>query len=454
MPIFVAAKKHEDVSRERSMMSPVREKKKTKFEKQKTGSRKRKNQRLEICPKELLNQKVKTPKKEIIERGKIEKGLKRYSKSLEKPIEERTRRASEGEKRFRSVADYASEAIVTIDGKGKIVFWNKAAETIFGYSAEEAIRRPINILLPKQTRARDAKSIRQMFQKKRSPTGKIFEITAATKDGTEFPIELSFAVWETEDNVFSTGIIRDATERKRMDDERKSLEKILSALNLCGGKLNAAKSLDEVYDLTLDAMERTLGFEHASFMMADAGKIRPARQRGYSAPLNFALPLDGTKKGITVKAATIRKACLVPDICKDKDYVRGEPLAPWSGSELAVPIMIEDQVLGVLNVESTKTNAFSEKDVMLLQILASHAATAISDLKKRDEIEKRSNQQASLMRSSAVMIHSTDLNQRLQAILDAICGLGWQRVVLSVRDEHLNITQREDIVAAGLTDDE
>jgi signal transduction histidine kinase len=52
------------------------------------------------------------------------------------------------------------------------------------------------------------------------------------------------------------------------------------------------------------------------------------------------------------------------------------------------------------------------------------------------------------------MIHSTELRHRLQAILDAIQGLGWRRVVLSLRDDNLDIDKPEDIVAAGLTDKE
>jgi signal transduction histidine kinase len=105
-------------------------------------------------------------------------------------------------------------------------------------------------------------------------------------------------------------------------------------------------------------------------------------------------------------------------------------------------------------VESEELNAFDDDAIMLLMILASHAATAINNIKRRDELEKRSAQQASLMKSSAEMIHSSDLHQRLQAILDAIKGLGWRRVVLSVRDEHLDISKPEAIVTAGLTKDE
>jgi signal transduction histidine kinase len=55
------------------------------------------------------------------------------------------------------------------------------------------------------------------------------------------------------------------------------------------------------------------------------------------------------------------------------------------------------------------------------------------------------------MKSSAEMIHSTELRQRLQAILEAIKGLGWRRVVLSVRNQDLDIEKPENIVTAGLT---
>jgi signal transduction histidine kinase len=77
--------------------------------------------------------------------------------------------------------------------------------------------------------------------------------------------------------------------------------------------------------------------------------------------------------------------------------------------------------------------------------------TAANHHKKHEELLKQRNQQTALMKSITQIIHSTDLHQRLQAILNAIHQLGWRRVVLSVRDENLNIQKPEDIVTAGLT---
>jgi signal transduction histidine kinase len=267
-------------------------------------------------------------------------------------------------------------------------------------------------------------------------------------------------------------MVEDVTERNRLDKKLKShyesLEKLVEertsklmedeersrALSLHGGKLNTAKTLDEVFEWTLDAMEKTLGFSHASFLTVRNGMLNFDLQRGYKAPIGFTLPLDGSKGGMTVKAAATRKTVLSSDVSKEKDYVHGNSAVPPAKSELAIPVIAEDEVLGVLNVESEELDAFDERDAMLLEVLASHSANAIVNIRHREELEKRNAQQASLMKSYAEMIHSVDLRQRLQAILDAVRGLGWGRVVLSLIDENFEIAKAEDVVASGLTEEE
>ena len=272
---------------------------------------------------------------------------------------------------------------------------------------------------------------------------KTFRAELAGEHGENYEV-ISIPLEYSDGHVEALEIIRDVTERKIMEER-------LSALNFYGRKLNTANVVQQVYELTLDAMKRTLGFEHAAFLIIDKGSLQVVCQRGYSIPLLLELPLDGTKKGITVKAVNTRGSILVCDTKKDKDFVEG---VPGIRSELAVPVETEEKILGVLNVESKKLEGFNEKDVTLLQILASHAATAISNLEKRREIEKRSNQLASLMQSSTKIISSTDLHKRLQTIAEAIKELGWRRVVISVRDRNMNITKPEDIVTAGLTNKE
>jgi signal transduction histidine kinase/putative methionine-R-sulfoxide reductase with GAF domain len=276
-------------------------------------------------------------------------------------------------------------------------------------------------------------------------TGRIIEAIEMVEDVTER--------CRSEEEIKSNSehleeLIKERT-RELMDDEECS-----RALNSYGGKVNAAKTLDQVYEWTLDAMEKVLGFNHASFLIVENGVIRSGHQRGYRSPEDFELPLDGSKGGVTVRAAATRKTVLLPDISADKLYVPWSRDCPTDRSELAVPVVAEDEVLGVLNVESEELNGFDERDAMMLEVLASHAATALVNIKHRNELEKRNAQQASLMKCSAEMIHSVDLRQRLQAILDAVRGLGWGRVVISLVNEKFEITRAEDVVASGLTEEE
>jgi PAS domain S-box-containing protein len=71
-----------------------------------------------------------------------------------------------------------------------------------------------------------------------------------------------------------------------------------------------------------------------------------------------------------------------------------------------------------------------------------------------EEVQRRINQQISLMKSSAEMIRSTDMRERLQAIAEAINSQGWRRVVISVRDENMEMRSPDDMVTVGLTDEE
>ena len=218
----------------------------------------------------------------------------------------------------------------------------------------------------------------------------------------------------------------------------------LSTLNIYGRNLNRAESLEDIYKVTLKAMEKTLGFEYASIMMVEGKMLRLVSQRGYSKNLSLNLPLF-EEKGVTVRAARTGKPILVPDIRKEKTYIRGKPNML---SELAVPIKVEKEVLGVLNVESKKLAGFDEEDRELLEILASHTAIAISDTKRHTQLRKLSDRLANLMESSTEIMRKKDTHQRLKVITKAIRKFGWRRVVISLRDEKLEGTA---LVTTGLT---
>ncbi len=358
-----------------------------------------------------------------------------------KKVEEALRSS---ESKFQTLFENVPDGVYQSSPKGRIIIANQALLHMLGYNSLDEFLK-VDIARDVYVNAKD----RKIRQRKLEKEGKLHnvEVVLKRKDGQELVLlENSCVVRDDYGKVlYYEGTLTDITERKLLEDR-------LSALNYYGGKLNVARGFEQVFKFTLDAVEQILGFEYAIFLVIDKNSLRVASHRGHVKGLIKELPLDGTKKGITTKVANSRKPILIQDVTECPDYVKG---ASGIRSELAVPIETEEKVFGVLDVQSRKTGGFSEKDAILLQILASHAATAMNNLESRGEIERRSVQFASLMETSAEMIRSTDLRHRLQKIAEAIVGYGWRRVVIrAVRNDNLEVRTPEDIVTAGLTEEE
>lgn len=123
------------------------------------------------------------------------------------------------EERFRSVAQSASDAIISTDSLGNIVFWNQAANHLFGYSADEALGKPLTLIMPERCRQAHQEGMKRVAATgKTKIIGKVIELAGIRKDGREFPLELSVATWHTGEGVFFGGICRDITERKRVEE--------------------------------------------------------------------------------------------------------------------------------------------------------------------------------------------------------------------------------------------
>ena len=349
--------------------------------------------------------------------------------------------------RYGRLFESTVEGILINGPDGRVSSLNPAAVKMLGYrSPRELIGKPAAELYsdPEERTCVLQELARNGYVQDR-------EMSWNKKNGTPIDIMASITAYKGEEGnlLRIESMIRDITERKRLEKERKHYETSLSVLNSYSRNLNMAKTMEEIYELTLDAAEKTLKFEYTDVLIVEGKTLHLKTSRGRSSS-SINLPLD-EDRGITVRAAKTGKPVLVPDISKEEAYVEfGENMA----SELAVPIKIGDKVLGVLNVESKRLNDFNEKDQELLEILASHAATAISSITRRYEVEKHSSQLTSLMRSSSEMMHSTDLHQRLQKIVEAIGALGWRKVYISVRDENMDIINPEDLVAYGFTTEE
>ncbi|MDH7563797.1 MAG: PAS domain S-box protein [Candidatus Bathyarchaeota archaeon] len=371
----------------------------------------------------------------------------RYEMAIDITEQKKTEEALRcSEELFRSIVGNSHDAIIIVDDNCKIIYANDEAEHLSGYSKNEILGSDFRRYLDESNKALVEDSYVRRQKGDKVPAQYNFRLIR--KNGEKRDVEIKSTVIKDRCGKIRTiAQLLDITEHQKNEEERKQLEERLSALNKYGQSLNMAQSLPEAYAVTLEAMKKTLGFEYASVLIVEGGMLRLKCHVGYSKEFSINLPLDG-KQGITVKAANTGKAILVPDIRKEKAYVCGEPNML---SELVVPIKTGKRVLGALNVESKRVAAFDEEDQKMLEILASHAATAISNLIRRDRLKKLSSGLEYLMKSTVEIMNAKTMHQRLKIIAKAVTKFGWQRVIISLRDENLEGT---DIVTAGLTNGE
>jgi diguanylate cyclase (GGDEF)-like protein/PAS domain S-box-containing protein len=143
-------------------------------------------------------------------------------------------RLRESELRFRSVTQAASDAIISTDSAGAITSWNHGAERIFGYGEAEALGRNAAMLVPEPLRDRHIDAVERL-DRDDAPTllGKVMELEGLRKDGATFPLDISLARWNANGQTCYSGIIRDVTERKRMERELERLAITDGLTQLC-----------------------------------------------------------------------------------------------------------------------------------------------------------------------------------------------------------------------------
>jgi two-component system, LuxR family, sensor kinase FixL len=140
--------------------------------------------------------------RDITERKKIEQALR------------------ESEAKARGILDTAVDAIITIDARGIIESFNKAAERLFGYKPRDVIGRNVSLLMPDPYRSEHDGYLRNYCETGRAKIiGIGREVVAQRSDGSLFPADLAVSEVQVGDRRLFTGIVRDISERKRLEQE-------------------------------------------------------------------------------------------------------------------------------------------------------------------------------------------------------------------------------------------
>jgi len=292
----------------------------------------------------------------------------------------------ESEERFRSLSEATFEGIA-ITHEGKIVDANEQYARLFGYELSEIIGMNAWEFATPETQE-------LIKQHNLSGYNEPYEATVCRKDGSIFWIQVSGKSIPYKGYPARVIIIQDITQRKELEQQlQASLEHRARQVQIStkvAQEISAAPALDDLFNRVVNLIQERFGYYHVQIytlekdnLVIEAGTGEPGRkmkEAGHKIAWS-------AEQSLVARAARFGHPVLAPDVTRTTNWLPN-PLLPKTKSELAVPIKLVGDVLGVLDVQSDTLGGLSKEDELLLVGLCGQIAVAINYHKTNTEREE------------------------------------------------------------------
>jgi PAS domain S-box-containing protein len=186
---------------------------------------------------------------EVTQHHAVEQKLARVEKELVQSMtqEKEVQAELHAERRFRDLLEAAPDAILEVDRDGRICLLNLVAEKLFGYTREELLGQPVEMLVPDALRGGHAQHRADYWAHPVTrPMGSALQLHGRRKDGSSVPVEISLSPVKSEDGFRVTAVIRDISERRRSEERLREMQQAytreLEARNREAERANRLKS--------------------------------------------------------------------------------------------------------------------------------------------------------------------------------------------------------------------
>lgn len=310
----------------------------------------------------------------------------------------------EESKKYKALTETAFVAIVIVDEKGLITDWNTSAEKMFGYTKEEAIGTNLKIIMPKKYTEKHNKGFKKAVVNNKIENNLPRIVEGLKKDGSLFPIEISFTSWFQNNKIVFCAFINDISERNR---EQNTKEVIYNITKFSQTETKIEKLLSFVRE-KLSKVINTTNFFIALYDAQSDSFTLPYRideedesRKDYLYHFKRGKTLSGyvfdTKKPLLTTSDKAKKL-----FEKGKIIEKGVKSKCWLG----IPLLVENNAIGVMVVQSyTNKNAYTQKDIVLLELVAANISLVIK--KARDFEQIRLLNQALIQSPESVIVTDT-----------------------------------------------
>lgn len=351
---------------------------------------------------------------------------------------EKSRYALEvSEKKYRQIFENIQDVFYQTDYKGTIIEISPSIEGYSGYTREELIGKEISqyYYYPEDySRLWEAMEKNQKVQD--------FEVRLRRRNGTMIFTSVNASiVFDTSNNGFYTeGTLRDISDRKAVEKKVLLDKESQQVINYFATSLLGSNTTEQIlWDIAENCISH-LGFEDCVVYLFNEERTAliqkaaygPGKVKGNEILNAIEIPVG---KGIVGGVAESGKAEIVSDVSIDKRYIIDDDSR---SSEMAVPIIYENEVIGVIDSEHSEKYFYSDHHLKILETIASLAANKIMRVQAEEKQRESQEKYSKLFQQShdAIILHDMagnilDVNQQ------AIIQFGYDAAEM----RHLNIAQ-------------
>ncbi len=324
------------------------------------------------------------------------------------------------EERLRGIVDHTQNIYYSHTPDHIMTYVSAQLTNILGYDPEDLIGTWHQVLTDHPMNRRGIDLTQKAIDTGITQEPYVLELKA--KDGRHVWVEVrETPVVRDGKTVSIVGALTDITDRKRTDEDLQQRLAELTVLHAIAMAASQSYTEDEVVKRTTQIVSGMLYPDNCGvFLLNDAGTaLRPDRSYwGASFGTKYGeMPLS---VGITGQVASTGRPARVPDVSRSPEYVEA---TPGIRSEVCVPIRVNEKIIGVLNAESRKLNAFAEEDERLLTTIAGTLGNAIERLRLLANEKKQRLEAENLRDATSALTTTIELEQLFEIILDALAKL-------------------------------
>jgi diguanylate cyclase (GGDEF)-like protein/PAS domain S-box-containing protein len=295
-----------------------------------------------------------------------------------------------------AILEASLDCLITIDKQGHIVEFNPAAAATFGISREQALGKSmVELIVPPRFREAHRRGFAQYFATgKGSILGKRLELAAIRADGTEFPVELAITPIRSNSESLFTGCLRDITARNEAQSKIKRLSRVYAVLSGINAAIVRTHNREELYREVCRIAVEAGEFRTAWVGIVDrqAMGISPVAWHGAGLEYIRRMPLSLDEnapepRGVAGRAWRERKAMVSNDMATDPRILLGKEALHLGVRSLAMlPLIVSEEVVGVLALYAAETGFFDDDEMKLLLELAGDVSFALEHIEKEAKL--------------------------------------------------------------------